>query len=270
ERLRKQVGRGSLTTLLRLRNELLKPETPEPETSPEAQASFRQVWQTAFDAGRGVEASKAVEARAEVDALAKEAERLEAQATDLERQLDDLRRSQAATQEETATAHLEAKDARAAFAAEQAKATAGERDKGELLRQLADLERSLGDEKGKAIRFEGKVDWLQEQVKEGERRATELRQALQAAQAEAAMSRQEVKEAQATAAAEQTKVAEREREKADLHRQIASLEHALGQEKGRASKLEGRLEVMEAQVVPSTSAEMKAKLARKGIGGRPE
>ena len=34
EKLRQEVGRGSITTLLRLRNEILEPETPETDRDP--------------------------------------------------------------------------------------------------------------------------------------------------------------------------------------------------------------------------------------------
>jgi hypothetical protein len=46
---RREIGRGSFTTLLRLRNEILEPET-------EARNAFRQIWQAAVEAGRKGEA----------------------------------------------------------------------------------------------------------------------------------------------------------------------------------------------------------------------
>jgi hypothetical protein len=64
---------------------------------------------------------------------------------------------------------------------------------------------------------------------------------------------------------EQAKATQSEREKSDLLRQIADLHRVLGDEKARASKLEGKLELLEAQVIPQTAEEMRAKLKRKGI-----
>jgi hypothetical protein len=63
EKLRQEVGRGSLTTLLRLRNEILEPETPKTDRDPEALNAFRQIWQSAVEAGRKGEAAKTAEAR---------------------------------------------------------------------------------------------------------------------------------------------------------------------------------------------------------------
>jgi len=59
---RQEIGRGSLTTLLRLRNEILEPETPEIDRDPEALNAFRQTWQAAVEAGRKGEAGKTAEA----------------------------------------------------------------------------------------------------------------------------------------------------------------------------------------------------------------
>jgi hypothetical protein len=67
---------GSLTPLLRFRHEILEP-LPGPATDPEALNAFRQIWQGALEIGRKGEVEKTAEARAEVEALSREAERLE-------------------------------------------------------------------------------------------------------------------------------------------------------------------------------------------------
>src|SRR5207248_700983 len=98
---------------------LLEPAAPDRETPPEAQASFRQLWQVAVEVGRKTEEAKTGEARAEADALGREAERLEGQVAELEDQLAEVRRSLNAALAEASTAHQEAKEARAAVALEQ-------------------------------------------------------------------------------------------------------------------------------------------------------
>ena len=45
-------------------------------------------------------------------------------------------------------------------------------------------------------------------------------------------------------------MAQSEREKSDLLRQIAGLQRLVGDEKARASKLEGKLEMLETQIIP--------------------
>ena len=87
EKLRQGIGRGSLTTLLRLRNEILELET---DRDPKALNAFRQTWQAAVEAGRKGEAGKIAEPRAEVEALSRKAERLEKECSLLEKQLVEM------------------------------------------------------------------------------------------------------------------------------------------------------------------------------------
>ena len=164
EKLRQEVGRGSITTLLRLRNEILELETPETDRDPEALNAFRQIWQAAVEAGRKGEAGTTAEARAEVEALSREAERLENECSLLEKQLAETRAALNRALEDAATARQEAKEARTAVAAEQAKATQSEREKSDLLRQIADLQRLVGDEKARASKLEGKLEMLETQI----------------------------------------------------------------------------------------------------------
>ena len=161
EKLRQEVGRGSITTLLRLRNEILEPETPETDRDPEALNAFRQIWQAAVEAGRKGEAGTTAEARDEVAALSREAERLENECSLLEKQLAETRTALNRALEDAATARQEA---RTAVAAEQAKATQSEREKSDLLRQIADLQRLVGDEKARASKLEGKLEMLETQI----------------------------------------------------------------------------------------------------------
>ena len=163
EKLRQEVGRGSITTLLRLRNEILEPETPETDRDPEALNAFRQIWQAAVEAGRKGEAGTTAEARAEVEALSREAERLENECSLLEKQLAETRTALNRALEDAATARQK-KEARTAVAAEQAKATQSEREKSDLLRQIADLQRLVGDEKARASKLEGKLEMLETQI----------------------------------------------------------------------------------------------------------
>jgi chromosome segregation ATPase len=262
DRLRQEIGRGSLTTLLRFRNEILEPEMPEAETNPEALNAFRQVWQGAMEIGRKGEVGKTAEARTEVEALRREAERLENECGLLETQLDETRQALNRALEEATAARQEAKEARGALASEQANATQSERERGELLRQIADLQRVLRDEKAKASKLEGKLEMIETQVIP---QIAEARQSLNHALADATTARQEAKEVRVSIAAEQTRAAESEREKADLFRQIADLQRMLGDEKARASKLEAKVDLLENQVIPQTAEEMRAKLKRKGI-----
>jgi hypothetical protein len=88
-----------------------------------------------------VKADKTAEARAEVEALSREAERLETESGLLDNQLAETRQALNRALEDATTARQEAKEERAAVAAEQAKVA-------ELLIQIADLQRVLGDEKG--------------------------------------------------------------------------------------------------------------------------
>ena len=164
EKLRQEVGRGSITTLLRLRNEILEPETPETDRDPEALNAFRQIWQAAVEAGRKGEAGTTAEARAEAEALSREAERLENECSLLEKQLAETRAALNRALEDAATARQEAKEARTAVAAEQAKATQSEGEKSDLLRQIADLQRLVGDEKARASKLEGKLEMLETQI----------------------------------------------------------------------------------------------------------
>jgi hypothetical protein len=62
------------------------------------------------------------------------------------------------------TRRHEAKEARAAVAAEQAKAAESEREKADLFRQIADLQRVLGDEKTRASKLEAKLEMMETQV----------------------------------------------------------------------------------------------------------
>jgi chromosome segregation ATPase len=153
EKLWQEIGRGSLTTLLRLRNEILEPEAPETERDPEA-----------LQAGRKLEADKTAEARAKLEALSREAERLESESGLLEKQLLETRAALNRALEDAAAARQEAKEARAGVAGEQAKATQSEREKSELLRQIADLQRLLGEEKARASKLEGKLEMLETQI----------------------------------------------------------------------------------------------------------
>jgi colicin import membrane protein len=164
EKLRQEIGRGSLTSLLRLRKEILEPQAPEPDRDPEAAQAFRQLWETAVEAGRKREADKTAEARAEVEALSREAERLEGECGLLEKQLAETRASLNRALEDAATARQEAKEARAGIAGEQAKATQSEREKADLLRQIVEVERLFGEEKARASKLEGKLEMLETQI----------------------------------------------------------------------------------------------------------
>ena len=65
-----------LVAYLRFRNEILDaPETTETDPHPETVNAFRQIWQGALEIGRKGEADKTAEARAEVEALSREAAR---------------------------------------------------------------------------------------------------------------------------------------------------------------------------------------------------
>ncbi len=262
DKLRREIGRGSLTTLLRFRKEILEPEVAEPMADPEAMNAFRQIWQDALEIGRKSEADKTVEAHAEVEALSREAERLENECNLAENQLVETRQALNRALEDATTARQEAKEARGNLVNEQAKATQFEREKSDLFQQIADLQRILSDEKSQASKFAGKLEMMEAQVIP---QIAEGRQSLNHALQDATTARQEAKEARVAVAAEQAKAAESEREKADLFRQIADLQRLLGDEKARASKLEAKLEMMESQVIPQTAEEMRAKLKRKGI-----
>jgi hypothetical protein len=113
EKLRGEIGRGSLTTLLRFRNEVLEPEKAEPMADPEAMNAFRQIWQEALEIGRKSEADKVVEARAEVEALSREAERLENEWNLAEDQLAETRQALNRALEDATKARQEAQEARA-------------------------------------------------------------------------------------------------------------------------------------------------------------
>jgi plasmid replication DNA-binding protein KfrA len=144
DKLRQEIGRGSLTTLLRLRNEILEPEKAETEHDPEALRAFGQLWQAAVEAGRKGEAGKTADALAEAEALSREAERLENECDLLEKQLVETRAALNRALEDGTAARQEAKEVRSALAAEQTKATQSEREKSDLLRQIADLQRLVG------------------------------------------------------------------------------------------------------------------------------
>jgi chromosome segregation ATPase len=262
DKLRREIGRGSLTTLLRFRNEILEPEVAEPAADPEAMNAFRQIWQSALEIGRKSEADKTAEARGEVEALSLEAERLENECSLMENQLGETRQALNHALEDATTARQEAKEARGTLSSEQAKATQFEREKSDLFQQIADLQRMLSDERSQASKLAGKLEMMESQVIP---QIAEARLSLNHALEDATTARQEAKEARAAVAIEQAKAAESEREKADLFRQIADLQRLLGDEKARASKLEAKLEMMETQVIPQTAEEMRAKLKRKGI-----
>jgi chromosome segregation ATPase len=164
DKLRQEIGRGSLTTLLRLRNEILEPEKPETAHDPEALRAFGQLWQAAVEAGRKGEAGKTADAFAEAEALSREAERLENECDLLEKQLVETRAALNRALEDGTAARQEAKEARSALAAEQTKATQSEREKSDLLRQIADLQRLVGDEKARASKLEGKLEVMEAQI----------------------------------------------------------------------------------------------------------
>jgi hypothetical protein len=113
-------------------------------------------------------------------------------------------------------------DKKAHVASEQAKATQFEREKSELLTQIADLQRILSDEKARASKLEGHLEMMETQVIP---QFAEVRQSLNRALEDAMTARQEAKEERANRAAEQAKVAE-------LLIQIADLQRVLGDEKG--------------------------------------
>ena len=98
-----------------------------------------------------------------------------------------------------------------------------------------------------------------------EKQLAETRAALNRALEDAATARQEAKEARTAVAAEQAKATQSEREQSDLLRQIADLQRLVGDEKARASKLEGKLEMLETQIIPRTAEEMQSKLRSKGL-----
>ena len=212
-----------LVAYLRFRNEILDaPETTETDLHPETVNAFRQIWQGALEIGRKGEADKTAEARAEVEALSREAERLETESGLLENQLAETRHALNRALEDATTARQEAREARGTLASEQAKATQFEREKSDLFQQIADLLRILSDEKSQASKLEGQLEMMETKVIP---QIAEVRQSLNRALEDAMAARQEAKEERAAVAAEQAKVAE-------LLIQIADLQRVLGDEKG--------------------------------------
>jgi chromosome segregation ATPase len=123
------------------------------------------------------------------------------------------------------------------MASEQSKVTQTELEKSDLLRQIADLQCVLRDEKVQASKLEGKLEMMESRVIP---QISEARQSLNRALEDVTTAPQEAKEARAVVAKEQSRAVEYEREKADLFRQIADLQRVLGDEKARANKLEAK------------------------------
>jgi chromosome segregation ATPase len=79
-------------------------------------------------------------------------------------QIAETRQSLNHALEDATTARQEARQAHDAAAAEQSKAVDSEREKTDLFRQIADLQRLLGDEKARASRLEAKLEMTETQI----------------------------------------------------------------------------------------------------------
>lgn len=90
------VGKGSMSTLLRIKAELDTAAQTQPVTdTPEAQQAFRTVWTLAVDQGRKQNEAIVAELRDNVRALAVENERLDGEAASARSRVAELERSQA-------------------------------------------------------------------------------------------------------------------------------------------------------------------------------
>lgn len=69
-------NKGSLTTVVKLMQDVRAAATPEPQDDPAALEQFRTIWATAFAAGRQAEANAALELRDSINALSADNERL--------------------------------------------------------------------------------------------------------------------------------------------------------------------------------------------------
>jgi hypothetical protein len=93
--------------------------------------------------------------------LSRDAERLEKEYSLLENQFAETCQALNRALEDATTERQEAKEARGNA---QAKAVESEREKADLFRQIADLQRVLGDEKARASKPEAKLEMIESQV----------------------------------------------------------------------------------------------------------
>jgi uncharacterized phage infection (PIP) family protein YhgE len=108
-------GRGSITTLVRLRQEI-EAEATAPQDSDEGLALFRQMWSAAVTEGRKQLETQMAELRAGLEAVTLENEKLEAAAIADDARVDEIEAQRNKLVDELSQANKAATDARAAGA----------------------------------------------------------------------------------------------------------------------------------------------------------